>query len=96
MSIKTAKHQPSADIGNQNIPTKDGDATNSIQSQLSNLDSLHRHEADQSENQENWSDGRSITNPVGGIHSSEALSAHLEKGPHGSRFAGHSKPFGKQ
>jgi hypothetical protein len=95
MSIKTSKHSPSADIGND-VPLKKGDAKNSIESQVNNLDSLHNHEADQAENQENWSDGRSISTPVGGLHSAEALSQHLENGPHGPRFAGHSKPFGKQ
>jgi len=93
MSIKTSNHQPSADIGTELKPLK-GDAKGSIENQLNSLDSLHDHEADQAENQENWSDGRSIRNPVGGTYSAEALRQHLENGPHGPRFAGHSKPFG--
>jgi hypothetical protein len=46
MSIKTSKHQPSADIGTELKPLK-GDAKDSIESQVNNLDSLHDHEADQ-------------------------------------------------
>jgi hypothetical protein len=89
MSIKTSKHSPSADIGND-VPLKKGDAKNSIESQVNNLDSLHDHEAAQAEDQNDWSDGRSITNPVGGLHSAEALGKHLEK-THGPRWAGSSK-----
>jgi hypothetical protein len=87
MSIKTSKHSPSADIGNDIRPLK-GDAQTSIESQLANLESLHQHEANQAEDQDDLF-GKDATHK-GGLHSSAALSAHLEK-YHGPKFAGSSK-----
>jgi hypothetical protein len=87
MSIKTSNFKRAENIGNQNIPTKDGDAKDSIESQLANLESLHDHEGKQSEDQD---DLFNKTGHKGGLHSSAALSAHLEK-YHGPKFAGSSK-----
>jgi len=92
MSITTSKHKPSEDNGNQNIPTKDGDATNSIASQLANLESLHKHEGKQSEDQDDLFDK---TGHKGGLHSAEALSKHLEK-EHGPKFAGQGQSQGQE
>jgi hypothetical protein len=69
------------------LPPSTGDAKGSIQQQLDNLDSLHTHEASQAEDQQAWSD--SHVGGVGGLHSAEALSKHLEKGStYGPRFTG--------